>query len=115
MSEENSSANVTTPFGGFSFSGKRMAEFIAVASLLVMGITAYALWQHSADAKETGKALAAELQRNRDRNIDSDQKIQEAIKEQTRATKLQTCIMYLNLSDEQKKKLGLTDRVEICR
>lgn len=113
--EQNTEVNVPTPFGAFSFSGKKTAEFITILLAIGFGIMAYVVWQHAADAREGNKALAAELTKNRDRNSDSDQKIQEAIKEQAKATKLQTCILYLSLPEQQKQKIGFNERVDICR
>ena len=53
MSEENgtTSSEIKTPLGSISFSGKRVAEFIAILSLCLLFVVAYVLWEHKMDAK----------------------------------------------------------------
>ena len=53
MSEENgtTSSEIKTPIGSISFSGKCVAEFIAILSLCLLFLGAYVLWEHKLDAK----------------------------------------------------------------
>ena len=59
MAEENneSKADIKTPLGSLSFSGKRTAEFIAILSLCLLFLLAYTFWEHKTDAKEATKEL----------------------------------------------------------
>lgn len=59
MSEENgtTSSEIKTPIGSLSFSGKRVAEFIAILSLSLMGVLAYAFYEHKQDAKLVGSEM----------------------------------------------------------
>lgn len=66
MSEENgtTSSQITTPIGSVSFSGKRVAEFIAILSLCLLFLLSYVVWEHKLDAKagdETTRDVLKEL------------------------------------------------------
>lgn len=58
MSEETESGGeIKTPVGSVSFRGKRTAEFIAILSLCLLFLLGYVLWEHKADARDTGVSL----------------------------------------------------------
>lgn len=57
MSDDRDEAAITTPAGSVSYKGKRMAEFITVISLCVLGIMAYVLYDHKNDAKESNTLM----------------------------------------------------------
>lgn len=64
MSEENNEttkSEIKTPLGSMSFSGKRMAEFISVILLCLMGILSYAFWTHLTIQDDQGKNLVMVL------------------------------------------------------
>ena len=57
--EKNGGLEVKTQWG--SVSGKKVAEFITILSLCVMGIIGYAFWEHKLDAKASGESLTATM------------------------------------------------------
>ena len=117
MSEE-SGAGISGSILGNSFSVngiKRIAELIAVLSLVIMVGMGIVLWTHTYDAKASGQALAKELQKNRDEREKNTQDLKDALKEQARQTKLQTCVIYLSLPEEAKNRIGFSKRAELCQ
>ena len=98
MSEENgtSTTSVTTPVGSFSFSGKRMAEFISVLLLCLMGVLSYAFWTHSTDDKDQKGQLISVLKEINAGNmaVVKEQRIMNCIltlRQEDRRTALQDC------------------------
>ena len=105
MADDNSSLDIKTPIGSITANGlKRTSEIIAIFSLCVMVGMGVVLYSHAEDQK---KAATEQKQ--------STEAIKDAIKEQTQATKLQTCVIYLTLPDEKKRQIGFDERVNICR
>lgn len=55
--ENNTSSEIKTPLGSVSFSGKRVAEFVAILSLSLLGVLGYAFWEHKTDSKDMGNQM----------------------------------------------------------
>ena len=90
---------------GFSTNGiKRVAEAIAILSLVVLALVGYQVYVHAEETKH-----AAEKQQA------NQEKIKDAIKEQTQATKLLTCVIYTGMTSEKKSEIAYEQRREICR
>jgi len=93
MAEEtNSTASITTPAGSFSFSGKRMAEFISVILLCLFGIMAYAFWEHKTDARELQSAFLSAIREST-----------QVQKEQVVAQRVMNCLLTIDQKDRQNQ------------
>ena len=104
MAEESGSLDVKTPFGSISANGiKRTSEIIAILSLVIMAVMLYAFWQHSVEAKESGGAIAAQLKENREDRQQAQRELLQAIREQTRANKLQSCLLSIPMEQRQQQ------------
>ena len=115
MAEGNGSVSGSILGNTFSVNGiKRMSELIAILSLVVMAVLAVVLYTHTQDVKASERERVAEVKQLREEQRENSEKVQEAIKAQTQQQKLQTCIMYLSLSEEQKMKVGFRFG-DVCR
>ena len=54
----NGETSVTTPLGGFTYKGKRMAELISVCLLCLTFLLTYILWEHKNNTKDNSTALS---------------------------------------------------------
>ena len=86
MSDEqnNGSAEIKTPLGSLSFSGKSMSNFIAILSLVVLALIGYAMWEHKGDTKSKDDALLETLQ------------------EMVQAQREQNCLIALPQNDRER-------------
>ena len=104
MPEENNSdskAGITTPLGSLNFSGKRMAEFISVLLLCMLGVLSYAFWAHGTATDANDKELAAAIKDLANSNLLS-------VKEQ----RVMNCLLTVEQKDRQNQ---LTNCERIAR
>ena len=114
--DQNGSVSGTVLGNSFSINGiKRISELIAILSLVVVAVMGVVLYNHSVEARENQRDIANELRLSREKQDAGDSKIQEAIKAQARATKMQTCLIYLSLPPEQKQKIDFETRRDMCK
>ena len=95
MPEENGSdskAGITTPLGSLSFSGKRMAEFISVLLLCLMGVLSYAFWTHTKDTDSSTQALASAIKDLANTNV-----------LQVREQRVMNCLLTIDQKDRQNQ------------
>lgn len=101
--EETTKATITTPLGTVSMNGKKTAEFISIMSLCGLLVVGYALWNHKAQAEEGFKATQAILKENQVSQRESFRELTNALKEQTRQQKYQTCILSIPVSERERE------------
>ena len=87
---ETTTSTVTTPMGSFSFSGKRMAEFISVILLCLFGVMAYAFWEHKSDTTEFRNAFVTVIREST-----------QVQKEQVVAQRVMNCLLTTEQKDRQ--------------
>lgn len=90
-----SEGGITTPLGSLNFKGKRMAEFIALATICLMFLFGYVLWEHKEDAKGMKDAFASGF-----KDMASAQREQNAIQRE------QLCLLSLPESRRQQEFLN---------
>ena len=105
MSEESTGSVSGSILGqSFSVNGiKRIAELISILSLVVMAVLSYGFYVHTADAKDDAKAIQDSLKEDRAQRAVANEKLLQAIQEQSRATKLQTCILSVPEAQRQQQ------------
>lgn len=114
MSEDNgSSLGITTPIGSITANGlKRTSEIIAILSLCIMAVLAYAFWTHTVDARDSDKEISGQLEKDREQRTKSSKEMREqfgrsqqqlvdAIRNQSKEVKIQTCILSLPQDQRQ--------------
>lgn len=87
--ENNTSSEIKTPIGSVSFTGKRVAEFIAILSLSLLAVLGYAFWDHKIDTKDLGSQMVAAIK-----------EMTKAQMENVREQRVMNCL----LSIEQKER-----------
>ena len=103
MADENTQSTITTPLGSVQFNGKKTAEFIAILSLGGLIFMGTILWQHKDEAKAASHDLREQLQRNSDSSAVQLEALKNALHEQARQTKLQTCILSYPQDQRQQQ------------
>ena len=112
MTDDIQTAEADTPVGKFKITGASLNNLATFASLVLLCLVAVTLYAHAGDAKESAKAVAAEL-RDANREVanalkESNKEISQTLREMSRATREQNCL--LSLPPEQRQK-----NAEVCR
>ena len=103
MSEETSSVTLPTPFGPAKFNGKKTAEFIMVLLAIAVGVGGYALWEHKEASAAGFRGIEVQLEKNQMTQTENTKELANAIKDQTKAQRYQTCILSIPMPDREKE------------
>ena len=100
------SVEADTAIGKFKLTGTNLNNLATFASLVLVCLVAWVLYAHAGDAKDSAKAVAAEL-RDANREVanalkESNREISQVLKEMSRATREQNCLLSLPQDQRQK-------------
>lgn len=115
MAEETNGADVAVEIAGQKVNlrnVKSLNTLATIATLIVVCLIGYMVFTHTADAKDNGKEIAAELKAQNKETAailkDANRELSEVLKELARAAREQNCLLSL----PQEKRI---ENVEICK
>ena len=112
MSDPTESVEADTAIGKFKITGANLNNLATFASLIGIVLLCWVVYGHAGDAKETAKAIAAEL-REANKEVanalkESNKEMSSVLKEMARSTREQNCL--LSLPQDQRQK-----NAELCK
>jgi hypothetical protein len=112
MPDQLETVEADTAVGKFKISGANLNNLATFATLVGVVLLCWVVWGHAGDAKESGKAIAAELKESNKAVAqelrESNKEMTLILKEMARATREQNCL--LSLPQEQRQR-----NAETCR
>ena len=108
------SVEADTAIGKFKVTGANLNNLATFASLVGVVLLCWVVWGHAGDAKDSAKAVAAEL-RDANKEVaqalkESNREISQVLKEMSRATREQNCLLSLP-QDQRQKNAELCKRI----